>query len=236
MKLTKLAILASVLALLSACQTQTPHIEHMLWVAPQTSTCTGVVERQCLQVKRANEPWTHYYDDIEGFNFIEGSFHQLRVTAHERATPAADQSSQYLRLQEQQKHSNVVLLDNSMLNSQRQWQLKSLASLPAFKLATLKTIPFVTVSSEGLTGHAGCNRLFANDFHLFESQQASQSWFKVHHLASTRMLCHPNTVAVVEQALISALQDANQLVVVWPKLRLYDNGKEIATFVAQDWD
>lgn len=59
-----------------------------MWVNSQKVACTGVAPMECLQVQYGEtiepEAWQYFYDQIEGFDFEEGSVFQLEVAKTER--------------------------------------------------------------------------------------------------------------------------------------------------------
>lgn len=63
------------------------------WIAAQTRTCYGVIERQCLMVKKqADEQWHNFYDQIEDFNYQPGYEYRLRIAVTPIDNPMADGS------------------------------------------------------------------------------------------------------------------------------------------------
>lgn len=66
----------------------------LLSVGPALAPCTGIIETQCLLVKRPGEDqWTFFYDPIEGFDFQPGYNWTLEVRRTEVKNPPADGSS-----------------------------------------------------------------------------------------------------------------------------------------------
>ena len=72
-------------------------------IHPQTKTCTGIVNQQCLQVKeiRYNQQglktyqdanWSLFYDTIQGFEHHPNERQVIRVKRYTIKNPAADQS------------------------------------------------------------------------------------------------------------------------------------------------
>lgn len=72
-----------------------------LEVAPNTVTCTGEVERQCLLVREnPTAEWTRFYDTISGFTYQEGYRYRIRVERRRVENPPADGSAYTYRLVE----------------------------------------------------------------------------------------------------------------------------------------
>lgn len=68
--------------------------EKVIYVAAETSPCTGVAPMTCLQVRDApSAPWTLHYSSIEGFEHQPGVAYRLRVRMTPVANPPADAPS-----------------------------------------------------------------------------------------------------------------------------------------------
>jgi hypothetical protein len=66
----------------------------VLYVGPETATCTGVGVRQCLLVREdPDEDWHFFYDSIRGFEFEPGYYYTLLVERRRVSPVAADESS-----------------------------------------------------------------------------------------------------------------------------------------------
>lgn len=66
-----------------------------LEVAPHRSTCTGVIEMQCLMVRervpgRPSKKWAPLFGEISGFQHLPGKRAQLRVRVDKIDNPPAD--------------------------------------------------------------------------------------------------------------------------------------------------
>ena len=63
--------------------------------------CMGEGPRKCMQVRESeSDPWTMFYDRIEGFTYEEGHAYELRVALEKTPNPPADGSSLRYRLVE----------------------------------------------------------------------------------------------------------------------------------------
>lgn len=68
--------------------------EERITVASETRNCYGVGIQQCMLVKHnASEPWTFFYGNIEGFDYVPGYEYVLEVKKEEVKNPPADASS-----------------------------------------------------------------------------------------------------------------------------------------------
>lgn len=73
--------------------------EQLMVVGPQQATCTGVVPQRCLLVKApAEQEWSVFYGQIEGFRFQPGTITLIRVKIERLSRPAADGSTVSYRL------------------------------------------------------------------------------------------------------------------------------------------
>lgn len=71
----------------------------VLQVAASMVPCVGVGPRSCMQVRHAdNQPWTLFYDQIEGFTHVAGFQVTLRVAVYQVENPPADGSALRYRL------------------------------------------------------------------------------------------------------------------------------------------
>ncbi len=65
-----------------------------LWVKADLVDCVGEMEQKCMQVAEAEDgEYLYFYDQIAGFEFIEGTSYVIDVRIDEIADPPADGSS-----------------------------------------------------------------------------------------------------------------------------------------------
>ncbi|PJG60502.1 DUF4377 domain-containing protein [Aeromonas cavernicola] len=86
--------------LLSACQ-QVPPSRHVetLYINNQWVDCVGVSPMQCMQVRTdEQQPWSLFYQHIEGFHFEPGYYYQLEVAKEPLTDVPADASSMRYQL------------------------------------------------------------------------------------------------------------------------------------------
>jgi hypothetical protein len=70
-----------------------------LFVNSARVACEGVSEMECLEVKeQAEDEWTLFYDNIDGFDYEAGYVYELTVEVSEIADPPEDGSSLEYRL------------------------------------------------------------------------------------------------------------------------------------------
>lgn len=90
MKIIKHIIPFLMLSFLISCSTT-----QRLYVAAETSSCTGVGEMECMLVKtnKNQKEWELFYTNIEGFTYEKGYEYELLVSKHKVANPPADASA-----------------------------------------------------------------------------------------------------------------------------------------------
>ncbi len=84
-------LLASAVLLLTACQGTTVQQGETLYINSQLVDCVGVGPMQCMQVRSdEQQPWTLFYQNIEGFQFEPGYRYQLTVSKEQLTDVPAD--------------------------------------------------------------------------------------------------------------------------------------------------
>ncbi|MGY3862670.1 DUF4377 domain-containing protein [Aeromonas lacus] len=87
-------LLVSAALLLTACQDTTAPQGETLYINSQLVDCVGVGPMQCMQVRSdEQQPWTLFYQQIEGFQFEPGYQYQLTVSKEQLTNVPADASS-----------------------------------------------------------------------------------------------------------------------------------------------
>ncbi|QXB29095.1 DUF4377 domain-containing protein [Aeromonas sp. FDAARGOS 1405] len=87
-------LLASAALLLTACQGTAVQQGETLYINSQLVDCVGVGPMQCMQVRSdEQQPWTLFYQQIEGFQFEPGYQYQLTVSKEQLTNVPADASS-----------------------------------------------------------------------------------------------------------------------------------------------
>jgi hypothetical protein len=110
MRIFRTLLLGLCLAPLAACSGPGPtqsfisqprfgELVETLYVAPQTSPCSGEGIHTCLLVRRdPAAPWGLFYDGIQDFTHQPGYAYTLSVASSEVVNPPADASSRHYRL------------------------------------------------------------------------------------------------------------------------------------------
>lgn len=205
---------------------------HQIWVSPHTATCESNAGQRCLQTLdlQHDNTWQTVVPEITDFSFVSGHFYLLTMI-NERAKSENQIPDQFIaNAIETIQYTSRVLFDNSKLINSRQWQLTKLGEL---NVINDEMTPYVTISKHGIHGFLGCNQFFSDNVVLFEAEKRQQSQLKITGFAMTRKKCHPAN-STLEHQLQKRLKQANQLIVDWPQLKLYDKNLLIATFVAHD--
>ncbi|MBL0627960.1 DUF4377 domain-containing protein [Aeromonas jandaei] len=87
-------LLVSATMLLTACQGTTAPQGETLYINSQLVDCVGVGPMQCMQVRSdEQQPWTLFYQNIEGFQFEPGYQYQLTVSKEQLTNVPADAPS-----------------------------------------------------------------------------------------------------------------------------------------------
>ena len=89
------SLFASVALLLTACQSvPDPSQGETLYINSQLVNCVGVGPMQCMQVRSdTQQPWSLFYQQIEGFQFEPGYQYQLSVSKEQLTDVPADAPS-----------------------------------------------------------------------------------------------------------------------------------------------
>ncbi len=210
------------------------------WVAPERVACQGIMPMQCLVVNKVIDgkasEWQLFYNDIAGFEFVEGSFYKLSVATSEVSNPAADASSLSYTLISEVDKTPRHYASNTMLTENRKWNLKQLVGLDNVNPLMLDQPANITIAGDRLSGFSGCNNMFGQVQHLFEDEQLQNTLLKLGPIGSTLMACADPNANAVEQKLQQVLGVVNAIQVQWPFLNMYRNDELMIQFVAEDWD
>ncbi len=94
------ALVALVFVLPAAAQDAVvPDETLILYVAPETVECTGVMTQRCLQIRFTPDgEWQRHFENIRNFEHVPGFSYALLVEKVERETVAADRASFFYQL------------------------------------------------------------------------------------------------------------------------------------------
>lgn len=97
--LIKPAIVVAILTL-SACGSNaaepsgTNELATRLWIKPDLVDCIGEMQQKCMQIAETEDgEYLYFYDQIEGFTFVEGTSYVIDVQIDEVIDPPADGGS-----------------------------------------------------------------------------------------------------------------------------------------------
>jgi len=182
-------------------------------VGPILVDCVGANPQQCMLVKEdPQEPYTYFYDQIEGFEFEPGYQYELLVLSEDVEDPPADASSiQWSLVEELNKTPAASPLDGTL------WSLASHTNTEGESLDTLTgseiTAAFAAVE---LNGSAGCNNYFGS--YTIDGERIYTGM-----LANTEMYCmEPEGVMEQESEYLATLRRADTYYVEEDQLYFFD--------------
>lgn len=184
--------------------------DRILLIASNKVDCTGVAPQKCLQIKEVGETdWTYFYNDIEGFNYVEGFYYRLKVAVMEEDNPPADGASLKYKLIEILEQSKTPLnLDQGSWLVTRVKDRDSFGRNPFMK---------IDLSKNEINGNTSCNRFSAKIAVIDESVDISE-------LTSTEMMCRDIDV---ENAFLEALANVNSYSLKNDKLQFLGDDQEL---------
>ena len=176
-----------------------------LFVADYLVECTGVAKQQCMLIKEnTDDEWTYFYDQIEGFDFVEGYSYELLVEVHQIDNPPADASSQKLVLKE--LISKSVSSDSDLMGKWKVIKIIGIESLQIFP-----TLEFVEEDNK-VAGYAGCNNYFA-------TYELKGKELHIGAAGATRKMCQDMSV---EDVFLKQLDQIAYYKLVKSELHLFD--------------
>lgn len=151
----KLTILILLTLILSSCK-ETKRI----FIADHFADCTGVGSQKCMLIKEsANDEWTLFYDQIEGFNYEEGFSYEIEVEINTISNPPADGSSleytliKIISKEKTQSEQNLII--------QQPITIEYEATSRGFYLATIVTQEIIKTTNDRTrkeTASKACSR------------------------------------------------------------------------------
>lgn len=188
--------------------------ENTMWIGPQTQTCMGVVEQQCMQVRWSEDgEWQNFYGGIDGFVYVPGYNYELVVMVTEIENPPADGSSLMYSLVSVTSRTPDWEGEPLPLTGTN-WQLIHFGDEAMVPFdPTQVTVTALFGDDLTLSGSAGCNRY--NGTYALEGDE----FMAISELATTRMMCGEAEM-VVEAAFLQALPGHHQYQVNGDKLEI----------------
>lgn len=151
----KLLALLSGLFLFTACKNNMT--EKTLWVNSAKVDCVGVGPMQCYQIKESEEdPWTFFYQQIDGFDFQPGYIYRLKVQVESldiEETLADKSNLEYTLVEVLSKEVDPVSALNDL------WKLTELNGSEIDATAQTGELPNMELNTrnETVLGFDGCN-------------------------------------------------------------------------------
>lgn len=194
-----------------ACTANSDLQSKKLLIADHLSDCVGVSPQTCMLVKEsAEDDWTYFYDQIEGFDYEPGYTYELIVTEIKVNNPAADASSVRYKLKELLSKVATDQISELM----KEWKVLKLKGLE--QIASAPTLIFHEEDNR-LSGFAGCNNYFS-------TYTISGVEIKFDKTGSTRKLCPDMSV---ENVFLKLLPEVARYEIVKKELYLYDKNDEV---------
>ena len=201
-----------------------------IYVGPELVDCVGVAPQKCMQVKENPEDeYILFYDQIEGFEYEEGSEYQLIISEEQVEDPPADASSIKWTLVSVESKEPVADSDTVQLVG-TDWLLDSYLTQEGEMVEPLAGTYTSAYFEDGqVNGKASCNGYFGG-------YQVEGNSISIGPLASTEMFCgNPPGVMDQEFAFLSAMGSAADYAIEGEQLFISDaDGATILVFdVAQ---
>ncbi|MGB5843331.1 MAG: META domain-containing protein [Anaerolineales bacterium] len=201
-----------------------------IYVGPELVDCVCVAPQKCMQVKENPEDeYKLFYDQIEGFEYEEGSEYQLIISEEQVEDPPADASSIKWTLVSVESKEPVADSDTVQLEG-TDWLLNSYLNQEGEMVEPLAGTYTSAYFEDGqVNGKASCNGYFGG-------YQVEGNSISIGPLASTEMFCgNPPGVMDQEFAFLSAMGSAADYAIEGEQLFISDaDGATILVFdVAQ---
>lgn len=137
--------------------------EKTLFIADHYADCVGSSPQKCLMVKEnEGEEWQMFYDQIEGFNYEEGYFYELKVKVTQVKNPPADGSSLYYTLIKVVSKTKVEAIptqtESSNIGLEGNWET---VEMSGFDNQT-GVNPTFAIHENKINGKNGCNNFGGN--------------------------------------------------------------------------
>lgn len=187
----------------------------IMYISPESKTCSGAGLQQCLQFRyNTKSNWQLLYGGIQGFEFVPGYEYKLNVLETKRKNPPADASSIERKLVKVIS-KKAVSLDMSLLHEQTFF-------IKLIRLdGNIKTISndsyWIKLSDSSLQAKV-CNNISG------KINIGKTGSFKSAALMSTRMACPDMSF---ETAFQQAIANSTRIWIGKESIQLYDKGNKL---------
>jgi heat shock protein HslJ len=219
-----------------------------LYVGPELVNCTGVASQKCMQTReKLSQPWSIFYNQIEGFTFEPGYYYELLVAVTQVPNAPADASNVKYTLVKQISKTDTPPLSNSVVGDATAgatagataaaasttttslegptWVLESFGDPSAPTKVANGTRVTANFASNKLTGKGGCNSYFG-------SYTATAGTLTVSGLGATQMAC-PEPAMSQETAYLKALGQAESYAIKDGTLAIVYGGGKALSYMAE---
>ncbi len=185
-----------------------------LFVGPERVECTGVTSQMCLQVRLSpDEPYTLFYDTIQGFTHTPGFEYVLQVQVTQVENPPADASSLSYTLVAIVSQTSVggTAVDvpqpdaTSLIGQTWQWESfidpMGAASIPNGNQYTTTFTPEGTVQVQ-----ADCNTALGSYTFAYANAEESSGTIQINLDITTLALCTEGSLSEEFMANLEALR------------------------------
>jgi len=159
--MNKIILYLSIILLTGSCS-----LYKTIYVAGSFANCEGQSSQKCLKVKEAQEDdWTLIYDDIEGFDYTEGTSYKIKVKATKIKNPSADGVALKYKLVKI-IFEEKINTSHELLSFKGNWKVSRLIGIDSLsKSPTLS----INLNTKKISGNAGCNS-YSADFSIKDGQ------------------------------------------------------------------
>jgi len=161
-----------------------------IYISGKLVDCTGVAPQKCLQIKfNADDNWTNFYNNIDGFTHKEGTDFTLKVKREDIKNPPADAASfKYILVEILDEQPTPIDLEDGS------WLVSGIENFN--QPFTREPVLTFSPKQNQVSGSTGCNRLFGKIL-------KEKNKLKLENIGTTRMACEDNGL---EQAFIEKLE------------------------------
>ena len=202
--------------------------EKTLFVSNHYADCVGSSPQRCLMVKEnQGDEWQLFYDQIEGFNYEEGYFYELKVKVTPVKNPPADGSTMYYTLIKVVSKTKVEALpvqSEGVANDlEGSWETKEIVGFD--NQTGVK--PTFAIHGGKINGKNGCNNFGGN------ISIGNQGKLSIGDLFQTKMFCMDE--AALEMRFMEAIRNTAEYKVENNSLFLLDSiGQTILIAIPQE--